>query len=289
MSNIPDLSSYLDYRQYLHDYYDYRVTSSNGDLRPYNYSNFAAAADIRSPNYLKMIIQGERNLSEEMIPKFSKALQHNKEQFEEFKLLVLMNQAKDAAERNQHLRQISELRLQRKLRIGEIDKKIWDSVPNWVAYVLFALADQEGAQFDIEHLRKTLRNKASKEEISAALKSVLDSKFLIPDPESGVLTKNRSLIESTEEIPVALIRKIQGELLYLGLESLLQDDPSEREFGSTTLCLTQEEFEDAKFQLRKLRKSLTKDAGVKRAQNKGERVYQLNIQLFPITNRTNDC
>ena len=130
MSNIPDLSSYLDYRQYLHDYYDYRVTSSNGDLRPYNYSNFAAAADIRSPNYLKMIIQGERNLSEEMIPKFSKALQHNKEQFEEFKLLVLMNQAKDAAERNQHLRQISELRLQRKLRIGEIDKKIWDSVPN---------------------------------------------------------------------------------------------------------------------------------------------------------------
>ena len=53
---------------------------------------FSAAADIKSPNYLKMIIEGKRNLSEDMISKFAKACSLNKSQGDEFKLLVLFNQ-----------------------------------------------------------------------------------------------------------------------------------------------------------------------------------------------------
>ena len=90
-------------------------------------------------------------------------------------------------------------------------------------------------------------------------------------------------MESAEDVPVALVRKLQAELMYLGLESLFQDAPTEREFGSSTLALTKQEFEELRFQLRKLRKEAQKNIGVKRLTSKGERVYQLNLQLFPIT------
>jgi uncharacterized protein (TIGR02147 family) len=71
--------------------------------------------------------------------------------------------------------------------------------------------------------------------------------------------------------------------MYLGLESLFQDPPTDREFGTLTLSLTKPEFEHLRFQLRKFRKEVHKDQSTKRMNSKGDRIYQLNLQLFPVT------
>jgi uncharacterized protein (TIGR02147 family) len=90
-------------------------------------------------------------------------------------------------------------------------------------------------------------------------------------------------MSGSETVPVALVRKLQAELIYLGLESLFQDAPQEREFGAMTVALTEPEFEQLKFELRQFRKRWAKDISVQRKSTKGDRVFQLNIQLFPIT------
>ena len=51
-----------------------------------------------------------------------------------------------------------------------------------------------------------------------------------------------------------------------------------------TLSLTEDEFELLKFELRQFRKRWAKDVGVARKNLKGDRVFQLNIQLFALTN-----
>ena len=108
----PQVSEYLDYRQFLQDFYLYKRSQTQNQLRPYTYSVFAASADIKSPNYLKMIIEGKRNLSDDMILKFAKALSLNKARTNEFRLLVLFNQATDPSERNVLLKQLSEVRVE---------------------------------------------------------------------------------------------------------------------------------------------------------------------------------
>ncbi|TXH57411.1 MAG: DUF4423 domain-containing protein, partial [Bacteroidia bacterium] len=50
------------------------------------------------------------------------------------------------------------------------------------------------------------------------------------------------------------------------------------------LSLTEKEFEEIRFKLRQMRKSLHKENSIARMESKGERVYQLNLQLFPVTN-----
>ena len=279
----PVLTQYLDFRKYLADFYQYRRELTKSDLRPYNYAVFSAAANIKSPNYLKLIIEGRRNLSADMMVKFSKALGLTKEQVEEFRILVLYGQASDPSERNVHLKALMERRVDSKLKSGELDQKIWQKIPNWIAWILYSLVDQQNVSYEPEKLRARLRNKASVEEIETALNSLLSSGELTRDPETGEVKKARALMESAEEIPVALIRKLQSELMYLGLESLFQDSPVDREFGSATLALTRGEFEELRFALRKIRKEAQKNIGVKRLSSKGERVYQLNLQLFPIT------
>lgn len=279
----PEVGKYMDFRKYLLDYYLFRRASSKHELRPYNYAVFSAAADIKSPNYLKMIIEGKRNLSPEMIIKFAKALSLNKEQTEEFQILVNFGQATDPADRNFHLKILSELRVRQQLKSGEIDLKMWEKIPSWVGWITYAMIDQEGVQFKAEKLRELLRGKATVGEIDEAIQSLITSGEVIRDEQTGGLKKANNLIESPEDVPVALVRKLQAQLMYLGLESIFQDSAAEREFGSLTLSLTKAEFEALKFQLRKMRKEINKDNSIKRMQSKGERVYQLNLQLFPVT------
>ena len=50
-AQIPNLSDYLNYRQYLADFFAYKVKSTKKQLRPYNYAMVSAAANIKSPNY----------------------------------------------------------------------------------------------------------------------------------------------------------------------------------------------------------------------------------------------
>ncbi|MFV8257152.1 DUF4423 domain-containing protein [Bdellovibrio bacteriovorus] len=280
----PVLSDYMNYRQFLADFYLFKRKASKGSLRAYTYAVFSAAANIKSPNYLKMIIEGKRNLSDDMIGKFGKALGFMKDQTEEFRLLVQFTQAMDPAERNMYLKKLSEHRVAGKLKSGEIDRKTWEKVPNWVAWIIYAMIDQDGVSFDTATLKKLLRGKASEDEIDNALTTLITSGDLRRDEVTGELKKARSLTDSPEEIPVALVRKLQSQLMYLGLESLYQDQPTEREFGTLTLSLTKSEFEEIKFKLRQMRKALHKDNSIARMKDKGERVYQLNIQLFPVTN-----
>lgn len=280
----PQVSEYLDYRQYLQDFYLYKRSQTKNQLRPYTYSVFAAAADIKSPNYLKMIIEGKRNLSEDMIMKFSKALGHNKARSVEFRLLVLFNQTTDPAERNLLLKELTEVRVEGKIKSGEIDQKTWDKVPSWVTWVVYAMIDQEGVSFQTDELKGLLRGKARADEIEEAIEKLIASGDVVKD-ETGKLKKSRALTEGADEIPVALIRKLQAQLMLLGLESIYEDNPTEREFGTLTMALTKAEFEEIRFKLRQMRKQLHKDNSIARMNSLGERVYQLNLQLFPVTNK----
>jgi len=282
-STQPVLGAYTDYRLYLKDFYEFKRESGAVGLRKYTYAHFSAAADIKSPNYLKLIIEGQRNLSDEMVLKFAKALRLDREDTTEFLALVRYNQAIEPLERNRYLKELSEFRAKRALADGSIAPEAWNKVPTWLGWVLYAMADQENVQFSLDQLKQLFRSRVDAADLKLALQKLLDSGELQLDPETGEVKKPRELVESPQDLPVSLIRNLQAELIYLGIESLFRDSPKEREFGSLTLALTPNEFEQLRFELRQLRKKFHKDISVKRKLSKGERVYQMNIQLFPVT------
>jgi uncharacterized protein (TIGR02147 family) len=151
-----------------------------------------------------------------------------------------------------------------------------------MGWVIFAMTDQAGVQFDPEELYKLIRAKTSPDDVKGALRKLMQEGHLVGESASQ-MAKGRDLIESPQDLPVAMIRKLQAELIYLGIESLFRDSPKEREFGAMTMAMTQEEFDHVRFELRQLRKRLQKDLMVRRQSSNGDRVYQLNIQLFPVT------
>lgn len=280
----PVLGEYTDYRQYLKDVYEFRRATESTGLRAYSYSTFSAAADIKSPNYLKLIIEGRRNLSDDMITRFARALRLSRNDADEFRALVLYGQAASPLERNQHLKALADIRAQRAVEAGQINPASLEKVPGWIGWVLYAMADQANVDFDPQILQSLFRAKTSADDIRKSLSKLIAAGELAHDPDGNVI-KGRDLIDSPQELPVALIRQLQSELIYLGIESLFRDSPKDREFGALTVAMTEEEFNQVRFELRQLRKRLQKDILVKRKSSKGDRVYQLNVQLFPVTDR----
>lgn len=280
---LPQLCDYVDYRAFLRDFYDYKKRTESTLLRPYTYSVFSAAADIRSPNYLKLVIEGQRNLSEQMAVKFARAMRMNKAQCQEFCMLVRYGQERDPQERAKYLRILAEFRFQNQIDSGKIDPKATELVPNWLTYVLFQMVDQEGVEFKPESLREIIRTQTHIEEIRRAFDRLLEAGLLTRNADDGHVFKSKELVDDAQSVPTELVKKIQSELIYLGMESLFNDAPTDREFGAMTAALTEEEFNRFKFELRQFRKKWQKEVAVNRKSTKGERVYQLNIQLFPLT------
>lgn len=279
----PDLSIYTDFRQYLKDFYEFKVQQHKDSFSSYNYKTFSAAADIKSPNYLKLIIEGERNLSMATIKKFARALALDKQETEEFTLLVEYGQATDPLEKNRHLRRLSEFRMKKRVKSGEMRADALENSPNWAAWVLHAMADLKDVNFDIDHLRERLQGLVKEDQLRKALEQLFRNGSLVRDEATNEVKKGLTAAPTQDEIPPELIRKLQAELIYLGMESLLYGKPQDREFGSLTVCLTEAEFEKLKFELRHLRKRILKDTLVAREREKGDKVFQLNIQLFPLT------
>ena len=277
----PKLNDYFDFRKYLADYYQHRRDNDSG-RRPYSYSVFSAAANIKSPTYLKLVIEGKRNLSIDMAKKFSKALHFNKEFSEEFKWLTLFTQASDAVERNRYFLELTNIRLKQRLNSGELNQNSWEKAPDWISWLLYSMVDQDGVVFEPEALMKLMRGKANLDTIKNSLRQLFEGNHLIKDETTGEITKSKSRLE---DIPAEIVRKLQSDLIYLGMESLFEDCPTEREIGALTLALTKQEFEQIKFDIRQLRKRINCEIGVNREFSKGDRVYQLNFQLFPISDK----
>jgi uncharacterized protein (TIGR02147 family) len=280
----PVLGAYTDFRRYLRDFYDFKIHQYRNSFSSYNYKTFSAAADIKSPNYLKLIIDGGRNLSPVTARKFAKALGLDKDGADEFLLLVQYGQSMSPLERNQHLSTLNEYRTQRRIKSGELKVDKSDSVPRWVSWVLHAMADQKDVVFSADALRDLLQCKVTAEDIRKSLHQLFETKALQLDPKSGKVKKGLTP-PNQEDLTPEMIRKIQSELMYLGMEALLNDKTDEREIGTLTVSLTENEFEKIKFELRHLRKRILKDALVAREQAPGDKVYQLNIQMFPLTKK----
>lgn len=283
----PVIGAYTDFRQYLRDFYDYKLHLHKNSFSTYSYKTFSAAADIKSPNYLKLIIEGGRNLSQETARKFARALGLDREGADEFLLLVEYGQAFDPLERNRHLKALNEFRVRKRIKSGELGSASTKTAPQWVSWVIHAMADQKNVDFSVESLRNLLQGKVSADDIRRSMQQLLDRGALQLDVETGKIKKGVAP-PAQEEIPQDMIRKIQSELMYLGMEALLNGKSHEREIGTLTVCLTEAEFEKIKFELRHMRKRIFKDALVSREQGPGDRVYQLNIQMYPLTKKSKD-
>ena len=87
-SHRPSVYEYVDYRAYLRAFYE----AEKAQRAAFSYRYFARRAGLASPNFLKLVIEGKRNLGKESVLAFATALDLNAEETEFFNDLVAFAQ-----------------------------------------------------------------------------------------------------------------------------------------------------------------------------------------------------
>jgi hypothetical protein len=109
--------SYVNYRRFLKDYYQ----QAKAEKKYFSYRYFSRRAGINSPNFLKVVIEGKRNLSSRTIDKFAGALGLDKKETVFFRRLVVFNQAKTASEKQESYIILREMANQMRLHADAAD------------------------------------------------------------------------------------------------------------------------------------------------------------------------
>lgn len=266
---------YLDYRAYLSDLYQYRKSTEYG----FSHRSFSRRAGLRSSNYLKLVMTGERNLTAEMAHQFAHACGLGEPEADYFCELVAYNQARSAAERGRCQERLARFRQYRKIHKLEAAQAAYHAT--WYLPAIRELAARRDFRADPKWIAHTLLPKITAEQAKKALATLVDLGLLEPDGNGGL--RQCDALVTTGPGPLGHhIVDYHRAMLGCAAEALDTVPRDEREISSVTLCVSQATMLDIKQRIRELRRQILQLAEL---EGEPERVVQVNFQLFPLSER----
>src|SRR3989344_5821266 len=173
-----DVASYKDYRRLLTDYYHAQKKRRSS----YSYKAFAQKAGLNSPNYLKLVMDGKRNLSHKNIKKFAKGLGLAERRAEFFENLGYFNPTKE--EKTTGLYQAKLKMLEAGPEAYLLNEEEKEVVTRWYYFVIREIAYLPDFKVDSAWIVKRLNKNITVDQAKEALK-VLE--------KLGLLTNHRSV------------------------------------------------------------------------------------------------
>jgi uncharacterized protein (TIGR02147 family) len=272
-----DVFGYLDYRAFLRDYYAERKKG-----RGFSFRAFARTADLKSPNYLKLVMDGARNLTPQMADRFGAACGLRDEAAAYFVDLVGFNQARTATERNAHYARLTSFRGWRKAHKLELQHATYHAT--WYMPAIRELAARSDFRDDPEWIARMLVPTITKADASRALTTLLELGLLVRG-EDGKLRQGEALVSTGPETGWVHIGNYHRTMMERAAASIELVDRADRDISSLTLCLGEGGLRTLKERIQRFRRELLELSAV---EDDPLQVVQVNFQLFPLSRAHDD-
>lgn len=273
-----DVFAYLDFRAYLRDYYNARKASARG----FSYRSFSRRAGLSSPNYLKLVIDGKRNLSPEMAKRFAEACGLPKDEQRYFIDLVAFGQATNVADRDQYYTRLTGFQRYRQAHKLDLAHAAYYSA--WYMPAIRELAARADFDANPEWIARQLLPKITVTEATRALETLLELGLLVRE-EDGSVKQQDVLLSTGAETRGVHIASYHRTMMQRAMESIDLVGSKDRDISSLTLCLGREGIRAFKERVQRFRKELLELSAL---EDDPEQVVQLNFQLFPLTSKRDE-
>lgn len=269
----PSIYQYSNYRDYLRDFYQWNKCQDPAFSLRY----FGARAGIKSYNYLKLIIDGERRLTSKFLSPFSKALKLTAHEHRYFETLVNFSEAQDAVVKMSFFEKLNELK--KPLSPYFFDSEKTSLCDFWYYIPLMELTEVRDFRYDLSWMARKLGIKTS--QVRVAIKKLIKTGLL--KELGGSLVKTNSIVDSTDDIEDFRIQKFHRDTISKSLDRIFEQSIHERELGSLTFSVSDEKIKKIKAKIKALMDDVFKI--LDEPGEKGTEVQQLNLQLFRLSNK----
>jgi uncharacterized protein (TIGR02147 family) len=265
---------FLDHRAYLAAYY----TAAKRTRPSFSFRLFSKLAGLRSPNFLKLVIDGERNLGADSVGRFAEALGLEGADAEFFADLVAFGQAQTLADKNRAFERIAASRRFRAAR--RIDGELFAYLSHWYNPVIRELAAREDFQEEPRWIAAQLRPRISASEAAEAMKLLLSLGLLVRDPANGRIARGEPTLTTEHEVRSLGAAAFHRQMLERAAQSIDTVPRELRDLAALTVCVSSETAALVKQRIHQFREALTELCD---ADTQGSTVYQLNVQWFPLS------
>lgn len=269
-----DIYSYTNYRKLLKDYYEREKAKAPNK---FSFRFFAQRAGFSSPNFLHLVIKGERNLGHESIHRFARVLGLNKRESLFFESLVLFNQSTDPQEKRRAFERVISFREYRSAR--KLVSEQYEYLSKWYYPVIREMVNLEDFREEAAWIAKKLQPSISHSEAEEALQRIEQLKLIARDAE-GRLRQTDQNLATEEEVVSTALTKFHQEMIRHGLDSLKQP-AGEREISGLTMSLSPEQFQQVKLKIREFHREI-QQLIASDGNGKPKKVCQLNFQFFSL-------
>lgn len=266
--NRSDVFDYLNYREFIRDMVEYIKASRKLTVR-----SVTGALGFRSSSYLKMVVDGKRNLKPETVYRFTRGFQLNGAEASFFEVLVRFNQSMDLEEKNELFKKLLSHR-----RFREVKRTIaaqYQYFSNWVVVAVLEGLGTPWAKKSVRAMAKDLGVEES--EVRSAFETLAEMQLIVK--KHGLWQRTDNVIESPPELHNLQVRNYYAVMNVKAAESLDRDDSSERDFGGLTIALSKKGFMDLKRRLFKLKQDISV---IHSKDPNPDTVYQIVTQAFPL-------
>lgn len=260
----------------MQDFYDFKKRTS-----VFSWREFSKLAGFISPNYLKQVCERDANLSKAGIHKVAEAMGLEGLEATFFEDLVIFDQSKNDNDKKKAFVEMNAIANANKIRIlGGDTFKFYES---WLHPVMRELAPAMPGAVP-KQLAKKCHQETSADEVEQSLNFLVQTGLLQKTEPHTYRQIEKNLTGSTESMAVAM-RSMNRDMAKIAEEAIDRFSVEERNFTGITMGVSDEAYAKIVTLLRECRNKIV---DVVSSDKKMDRVYRLNLQLFPLTERVQE-
>ncbi len=272
---LPDIYEHLSYRGYLKASYE----AGKAHVKAFSFRYLARRAGFTSPSFIKLVMEGERNLSDRGVEQVAQAFGIKGDALEFFRALVAFDQASDAQAKNEAFEQIAASRRFRHAR--RLDVEMFEYLSRWYYPAIREMTARHDFREDAEWIARELYPPVKAAEVSRALE-VLLGLGLVAHDEGGRLQRSQTSVTTGHEVGSLAVGNFHRQMMTRAAASIEAFPSKDRDISALTVCIKREALPELKARIHAFREVLLHLCD---AQQSPELVYQINLQMFPL-NRT---
>jgi uncharacterized protein (TIGR02147 family) len=268
---------YLDFRAYLRDYYEAKKAEGRG----FSYRAFSRQAQLRSPNHLKRVTDGERNLTPSMATRYADTLGLAGDDARYFVDLVAFNQSKTSRERDAAYQRLTGFRGYRKAHKLDLAHAAYYST--WYLPAIREMASRADFRADPAWIARRLRPPIAVSEAARALDTLVELGLLVE--KKGRVVQGEAVLTTGPETRGHHIRTYHETMMGRAAASMDLVPAAQRDISSLTMCVGEDGLRKIKDRIQRFRQELI---SIATEEDEPDQVIQLNMHLFPLTTRRAD-
>ncbi len=264
---------YFDYRKFLHDYYEWKRTRHSF----FSYRYICRRIGMDHGSFIKML-QGQRHLPLKSIQKVAEVFDLGRRKAEYFELLVLYGRAKTERETKRYFEQLISFK---ELGVKNVEAGQYEFYQKWYYTAIRELVGIGEFGDDYEKLASMLDPPIKKSEAQKAIQ-LLKSLGFIRKNDKGIYELVSRYITTGDAWGAVAVRAFQRDTMRQAIDAIGAFGKKERDISTVTLTLNDNGMDMAKEKVSQFHRELLE---ISNMCGKADRVYQINIQLFPMSKR----